>query len=141
MKRGAVIGCLTWHGGGRQYRRMLKSDGRTVGRSDNPRMAVVALAGIVFLSASPTVRLSGQLSPRDSAVHALNRLAYGPRPGDVDRVAQGGVMSWIDQQLTPEHIRSEEHTSELQSHSDLVCRLLLEKKKKTTDAIKNPIKH
>src|SRR5438034_6479647 len=31
-----------------------------------------------------------------------------------------------------EHLeRSEEHTSELQSHSDLVCRLLLEKKKKT----------
>src|SRR5260221_8618353 len=28
--------------------------------------------------------------------------------------------------------RSEEHTSELQSHSDLVCRLLLEKKKKTS---------
>src|SRR5437667_9343451 len=28
------------------------------------------------------------------------------------------------------HIRSEEHTSELQSHHDLVCRLLLEKKKK-----------
>src|SRR5947207_10451350 len=32
--------------------------------------------------------------------------------------------------------RSEEHTSELQSHSDLVCRLLLEKKKKTA-AIRN----
>src|SRR5438034_7240251 len=30
-----------------------------------------------------------------------------------------------------ETFRSEEHTSELQSHSDLVCRLLLEKKKKT----------
>src|SRR3989440_8330841 len=30
-------------------------------------------------------------------------------------------------------IRSEEHTSELQSRSDLVCRLLLEKKKKKTD--------
>src|SRR5437588_1549101 len=29
--------------------------------------------------------------------------------------------------------RSEEHTSELQSHSDLVCRLLLEKKKKDED--------
>src|SRR5260221_1337389 len=28
-----------------------------------------------------------------------------------------------------ERVRSEEHTSELQSHSDLVCRLLLEKKK------------
>src|SRR5947207_4235447 len=30
--------------------------------------------------------------------------------------------------------RSEEHTSELQSHSDLVCRLLLEKKKKMRNA-------
>src|SRR5437667_7603095 len=30
-------------------------------------------------------------------------------------------------------LRSEEHTSELQSHHDLVCRLLLEKKKKTQD--------
>src|SRR5260221_5361936 len=31
--------------------------------------------------------------------------------------------------LPDDQIRSEEHTSELQSHSDLVCRLLLEKKK------------
>src|SRR5260221_3076544 len=30
-------------------------------------------------------------------------------------------------------LRSEEHTSELQSHSDLVCRLLLEKKKNEND--------
>src|SRR5260221_10041901 len=34
-------------------------------------------------------------------------------------------------------IRSEEHTSELQSHSDLVCRLLLEKKKKKRGLIKS----
>src|SRR5260221_1096290 len=34
--------------------------------------------------------------------------------------------------------RSEEHTSELQSHSDLVCRLLLEKKKKTTRSPSRP---
>src|SRR5947207_3966555 len=33
-------------------------------------------------------------------------------------------------QSAPGACRSEEHTSELQSHSDLVCRLLLEKKKK-----------
>src|SRR5271163_4327132 len=32
--------------------------------------------------------------------------------------------------VTHVHVRSEEHTSELQSRSDLVCRLLLEKKKK-----------
>src|SRR5438034_7853305 len=34
--------------------------------------------------------------------------------------------------LANANFRSEEHTSELQSHSDLVCRLLLEKKKKKT---------
>src|SRR5688572_32717230 len=33
-------------------------------------------------------------------------------------------------QLQPARLRSEEHTSELQSQSNLVCRLLLEKKKK-----------
>src|SRR5437773_4245052 len=33
--------------------------------------------------------------------------------------------------IDPDLLRSEEHTSELQSHHDLVCRLLLEKKKTT----------
>src|SRR5260221_2190768 len=50
---------------------------------------------------------------------------------------------WINGEIPPGlyflavHLRSEEHTSELQSHSDLVCRLLLEKKKKpkTTDIL------
>src|SRR5438034_9325015 len=42
----------------------------------------------------------------------------------------------------PEAVRrSEEHTSELQSHSDLVCRLLLEKKKKKKKIIIKTIKH
>src|SRR5688572_31562094 len=36
----------------------------------------------------------------------------------------------------PSHLRSEEHTSELQSQSNLVCRLLLEKKKKNKKKIK-----
>src|SRR2546428_4208602 len=42
------------------------------------------------------------------------------------------VPNWPDH-VTGDEIgpRSEEHTSELQSRSDLVCRLLLEKKKKT----------
>src|SRR2546430_10969409 len=35
----------------------------------------------------------------------------------------------------PDHIRSEEHTSELQSQSNLVCRLLLEKKKKQAHTV------
>src|SRR2546430_8631733 len=37
--------------------------------------------------------------------------------------------------------RSEEHTSELQSQSNLVCRLLLEKKKKNTNHTKQLIRH
>lgn len=41
------------------------------------------------------------LTPRDSALHALNRLAYGPRPGEQARVAAEGVMRWIDRQLVP----------------------------------------
>src|SRR2546430_13022375 len=36
--------------------------------------------------------------------------------------------------VTPDDVRSEEHTSELQSQSNLVCRLLLEKKKKKLTA-------
>src|SRR5438132_5780857 len=43
-----------------------------------------------------------------------------------------GVFTPFERRTEAELIRmrSEEHTSELQSHSDLVCRLLLEKKKK-----------
>lgn len=45
---------------------------------------------------------SPALTPRDSAFHILNRLAYGPRPGDVDRVAKTGVQDWIKGQLASE---------------------------------------
>jgi uncharacterized protein (DUF1800 family) len=38
------------------------------------------------------------------AVHALNRLTFGPRPGDVQQVMAMGVDRWIDLQLHPEKI-------------------------------------
>src|SRR5436309_10765645 len=41
-------------------------------------------------------------------------------------------MEWLDERLLCEGHRSEEHTSELQSRENLVCRLLLEKKKQIT---------
>ena len=43
---------------------------------------------------------------RDEATitHVLNRLTFGPRPGDVDKVRAMGLASWIDQQLHPERI-------------------------------------
>lgn len=33
------------------------------------------------------------------ARHVLNRFAFGPRPGEVERVARGGVHRWLDEQL------------------------------------------
>ena len=40
-------------------------------------------------------------------VHALNRLAYGPRPGDLETVRKMGLEPWIDRQLHPEGIADE----------------------------------
>jgi uncharacterized protein (DUF1800 family) len=37
-------------------------------------------------------------------VHTLNRLGYGPRPGDVEKVRAMGLDRWIDEQLHPERI-------------------------------------
>src|SRR5213082_1515460 len=45
-----------------------------------------------------------ELSPDEAILHALNRLAYGPRPGDVERVRQMGLAKWIEQQLNPNSI-------------------------------------
>jgi uncharacterized protein (DUF1800 family) len=42
-----------------------------------------------------------ELSADEAILHALNRLAYGPRPGDVERVKQMGLAKWIDEQLNP----------------------------------------
>jgi uncharacterized protein (DUF1800 family) len=42
---------------------------------------------------------------RALAAHVLSRLAFGPRPGDIDRVAAMGVDRWIEQQLRGEQIQ------------------------------------
>ena len=42
-----------------------------------------------------------ELSTDEAIYHALNRLAYGPRPGDLERIKQMGLAKWIDQQLNP----------------------------------------
>src|SRR5258708_9594351 len=49
------------------------------------------------------------------------------RDADIGRLQGGAVIDAVAQK--PDHMRSEEHTSELQSPDHLVCRLLLEKKK------------
>src|SRR5438034_1488784 len=56
---------------------------------------------------------------------------WNPRGATVRRLLShtSGVTTFARSCSPGESSRSEEHTSELQSHSDLVCRLLLEKKK------------
>lgn len=39
------------------------------------------------------------LNDRERAAHLLSRLAYGPRPGDIDRVVEMGIDAWLDEQL------------------------------------------
>ena len=64
------------------------------------RLALALIALAVFTGVST----DKQMTERQRAAHALNRLAFGARPGDVDKVAREGVDVWIDQQLHPETI-------------------------------------
>src|SRR5438034_8281316 len=78
-------------------------------------------------------------SPDNDVVRRLRRLARRREPGLVllegPRVLAEAKAAGLEFELLvvregDKLPRSEEHTSELQSHSDLVCRLLLEKKKR-----------
>src|SRR3712207_9018445 len=67
----------------------------------------------------------------------LHQVVAGHRPPHLDRVGLAGGVEDLDGDVLAgslgvgdELLRSEEHTSELQSRQYLVCRLLLEKKKR-----------
>jgi uncharacterized protein (DUF1800 family) len=65
----------------------------------SPRLyLLLALAG-----AGPLVAQQS-MSPRDSALHVLNRLAYGPTPGLVDQLTREGALHWIERQLAVDDI-------------------------------------
>lgn len=71
-------------------------------------MCVVLGFCLVFTPASraapPERDLGPPLTEREKAFHVLNRLAFGPRPGDVDRVLEIGWEKWARQQLDPASI-------------------------------------
>ena len=71
-------------------------------------IAVILLLAIV---AAQSVAFAGDKSPKakpltedQRVIHVLNRLGFGPRPGDVERVKAMGVENYINQQLNPEKI-------------------------------------
>src|SRR5260370_1725314 len=64
------------------------------------RLALPLIALVMTTGVSPDPKLT----EHQRAVHVLNRLAFGPRPGDVDKVLKDGIDVWIDQQLHPDAI-------------------------------------
>jgi uncharacterized protein (DUF1800 family) len=63
-----------------------------------------ALCAQVALAKKGKETPSSQMPEQKRAIHALNRLTFGPRAGDMDRVMAMGVDKWIDQQLHPDKI-------------------------------------
>jgi uncharacterized protein (DUF1800 family) len=69
--------------------------------------ALLGFGGIFCLSQGVSLSHTDAASfPRDdkTIVHVLNRVGFGPRPGDVERLRQLGVQRYIDLQLHPERI-------------------------------------
>jgi len=68
----------------------------------------IAAAALVAASFPPSTSAAGpfdkQLSPDQQIIHALNRLTFGIRPGDIDDVRRIGVSKWIELQLHPDQI-------------------------------------
>ncbi len=84
------------------------------GKSDSPREQPVKLSK-AFKGHLPIT----ELTEEGAILHALNRLGYGPRPGDVDRVRQMGLEKWINQQIHPETIDDSTLAARLQPYPTL----------------------
>lgn len=73
----------------------------SAGQGGRLKPCLVLIAGIFACLAVPSV--AAELTEQQRAIHVLNRLAYGPRPGDIAGVMQMGVEHYIEEQLHPEH--------------------------------------
>src|ERR1044072_9234142 len=73
-------------------------------------------AGVSAQSMKPkSAEKAGRLSEEQRILHVLNRLGFGARPGDVDRVKAMGIESYINQQLFPEKIDDSASEARLQN--------------------------
>ena len=55
------------------------------------------------------------LTEEERAAQALNRLTFGPRPGDLERIQAIGVKKWVEMQLNPEQVDDSLLEARLQS--------------------------
>ncbi len=60
-----------------------------------------------------------ELTEDEAIMHAMNRLGYGPRPGDVERIRKMGLEKWVDQQLHPDSIDDSALDQRLQRYPTL----------------------
>ena len=64
-------------------------------------LAIASAQAFVFAQKTPKTQ---KLTEEQRIVHVLNRLGFGARPGDVERVKTTGLENYINQQLNPEKI-------------------------------------
>ena len=76
----------------------------TADRKKSPADAAATTRPPVNSIAKAAAKPARPLTGDDRIVHVLNRLGYGPRPGDVEKVKAIGLDRYIDQQLHPEQI-------------------------------------
>ncbi len=60
----------------------------------------------------PEAQFRAKLSKEQQISHALDRLTFGPRRGDFERVRKSGVKKWVTLQLHPEQIPENSTLSE-----------------------------
>ena len=73
------------------------------------RLVLIIAAAALLVTSIPYIgNASGafdqRLSQDRQIIHALNRLTFGPRPGDAEEVRRVGVAKWIELQLHPDRI-------------------------------------
>ena len=67
-------------------------------------LAAVLLCASLASAADAPPAPQPLMTDRERALQALNRLGYGPRPGDLEKVEAMGVGAWIELQLRPDRI-------------------------------------
>ena len=67
-------------------------------------MAMVLPQGLAAQMQVPAAAPMAPLTQQEKVLHALNRLTFGPRPGDEAAVQRMGLEAWFEQQLHPERI-------------------------------------
>jgi uncharacterized protein (DUF1800 family) len=73
---------------------------------------VAAAAVLAAYNGTDYSQFEKRIGKDQEILHALNRLTFGPRPGDVEAVRKMGLKKWIDQQLHPERISENPEVAE-----------------------------